>query len=62
MGTLEVSERVSVSVFHYIPSMFTQSLSAVTMSWAARLESWGLLDAQLLKLNFASFMIDLAVL
>ena len=61
MGACDVKERVSVRVFHCKPKMLTSLQSAATLSLEASAQSNWLLEAQLLRLNLASWMMALAV-
>ena len=62
IGDLHVKDYVSVRVSHCRPNTLTVLLPLSTLSCAARLVSLWLLDAQLLRLNCATFMIERAVL
>ena len=61
MGARIIKERVSVTVFHCIPKMLVSPVSTAVFSLEASAVSNVQLDAQLLRLNFVSCMMALAV-
>ena len=58
IGDLDMRDSVSVCVSHCRPRTLTGLLASTTLSLDAYSVSWGLLEAQLLKLKLASFIME----